>query len=376
MNAFVEQPPSPRPFRRIAVIGGGAWGTALAATAVKAGRDVTLWARRPEIAHEIAVERRNRAYLGDVDLPVRIKATAILAEALAGAEMALLVVPSRAVRDAAKAMRPALPPGAAVVVCAKGVEASGGLLMSAVVSEEAPDAPVGALSGPTFAAEVARDLPTAVVAASAMDGVAALDASRSLAARTAVSLTNGAFRVDVSDDVVGVEVGGAMKNVVAIACGVADGAGFGANMRAALLTQGLGEIRRLSEALGGRPETAAGLSGLGDLSLTCASTQSRNLRFGVQLGQGLSPEQTFDGEPVVVEGAANAVSITDLARRHGVRLPIAEAVRRIVHDRADIADTMTALWSRPLEAETTAIDLALTHPAPDLVEKTMEELVR
>lgn len=364
-----------KPYQRIAVLGGGAWGAALAATARRAGRDVTLWARREEIVRDINENRRNSAYLDDVVLPEGVRASTDLAETVADAEAVLLVTPSASIRQMARSLSVVLPASIPVIVCAKGIEPETGLLMTQIVTQEMPGQPVGALSGPTFAAEVARELPTAVTVASAFDDQHGREPETSIAARMALALSGGVFRVYVSDDLVGVEVGGAMKNVLAIACGVAEGARFGANMRAALITRGLDEMKRLAEAIGGRRETVTGLSGLGDLTLTCSSELSRNLRFGLELGRGVKPENAFDGQPVVVEGAPNSVSVTDLARKHGLDLPICETVRAIVHDRAEIAPTLIELWSRPLEAEPKALDLALDHPARDTVGERMGALI-
>lgn len=348
------------PYRRVLVAGGGAWGAALAAVAARAGREATIWARRPELAAELDRDKRNRAGLGDIALPEAIRAAADLAEAARGAEVALLAVPSVAVRAAARALAAALPPGAPIALCAKGIERGTGLLMSQVVASESPGRPVAVLSGPSFAEEVARDLPTAVAIAS---DCAAHQGEASVAARLAASLGTARFRPYLSDDMIGAEVGGTVKNVIAIMSGMAEGAGFGANARAALITRGLDEIQRLAEALGGRRETVAGLSGLGDLMLTASSPQSRNFSYGAQLGRRVPPAKLFGGRPVVVEGIENALSVTDLARRLGVRMPICEAVRAVVHEGEPFADAFERLWTAPLESEPRALDLELAHPA-------------
>lgn len=352
--------PGATPYRHLAVIGGGAWGSALAAAAARAGREVTIWARRPELAAEIDLHKTNGAAFGpDVALPRAVRATADLAAAASRAEAALLVVPSVSVRETARALAAALPAGAPVVLCAKGIERATGLLMSAVVLEESPGRGVGILSGPTFAAEVVRDLPTAVTIASPC---AASDGEASVAARMALSLGSERFRPYLSDDMTGAEVGGAVKNVVAIACGMAEGAGFGSNARAALITRGLDEIKQLAEALGGRRETVTGLSGAGDLMLTCSSTQSRNFSFGVQVGRGVPANSLFDGRPVVVEGVENALSVTELARRTGVGMPICELTRAVIHEGVDFARAFERLWTAPIESEPRAMDLELAHP--------------
>ncbi|MEZ5878544.1 MAG: NAD(P)H-dependent glycerol-3-phosphate dehydrogenase [Tepidamorphaceae bacterium] len=373
MNA--PEPPASRPqaYEKIAVIGAGSWGTALAAAAARAGRDVRLYARRPETAAEINRDRRNRAYLDDVPLPEGICAVSTLEDALHDADAVLLVVPSSGIRSMARKIAPLTPQGAPVVICAKGVETDSGLLLCDVAGEEMPGQPIAVLSGPTFADEVASDLPTTVTIAS--PPVPGEHLAEGVAAGLALALSAGSFRAYVSDDPVGVEIGGAMKNVIAIACGISRGAGFRANMTAALITRGLSEMTMLATRLGGRAETVAGLSGLGDLTLTCSSEQSRNLRFGLQLGAGATREQTFDGAHVVVEGVRNAVSVTDLARKQGLTLPICEAVRAIVHDDADIASTLGDLWAQPIEAESGELDVTFRHPDAEQARERIEELI-
>lgn len=330
----MTDPRAAAPFARIAVLGGGAWGAALAGAAARAGTPVALWARRPEAAPP---------------MPEAVVVTDDLGAALAGAQVALLAVPSQALRAVAAAAHAAAPPGCAMALCAKGVERGTGLLLAQVLAEACPGRPVAALSGPSFAAEVARGLPTAVVIASPCAGGPAPEGS--VAARLAVSLSGPAFRPYVSDDLAGVEIGGAVKNVIAIASGMAAGAGFGDNARAALVTRGLDEILRLARALGGRAETVMGLSGLGDLMLTCSSPQSRNFALGHALGRGLTRAQAFEGRAVTVEGEENAVSVTDLARRLGVEAPICEAVRAVLHEGLPFAEAFARLWARPLRAE-------------------------
>lgn len=360
MNAVDHWTTQPRRYRTIAVLGAGAFGTGLAAAAARAGRRVHLYGRRPETVKDINRNRRNSAYLDDALLPAGIEASTDLHAVLTDADAVLLVVPSAQVRDMARAMRPYADKSIPVVICAKGVEPESGLLLSDVVREELPGQPVAALSGPTFADEVAADMPTTVtIAAELAEGERIQDG---IAAGLALSLSAGSFRAYVSDDLTGVEIGGAMKNVIAIACGISRGAGFRANMTAALITRGLAEMTRLAAKLGGRADTISGLSGLGDLTLTCSSEQSRNLRFGLQLGAGATREETFDGAPVIVEGVRNSVSVTDLARKHGLNLPICEAVRAIVHDGADMVETLGMLWARPIEAESHELDVTFRHP--------------
>jgi glycerol-3-phosphate dehydrogenase (NAD(P)+) len=280
-------------------------------------------------------------------------------------EAVAIVVPSTAVRAVARQVAAHLPPGVPVAVCAKGIEAETGLLMTQVAEEELGHRPVGCVSGPTFATETALGHPTAATVAFPFTYADRLRPDESPAARMAMSLTTESFRAYISDDLVGVEIGGAVKNVIAIACGMMTGAGFAENTRAALITRGVDEMKALAEALGGRRETVTGLSGMGDLTLTCSSPTSRNMSLGLQLGQRIPRAECFDGRPVVVEGEMNARSVTDLARRVGVSMPICEAVREILHHGAEPGATFAALWSRPIEAEPRAMDLSFDHPASD-----------
>lgn len=350
-------------FRTIAVLGAGSWGTALANTAALAGAEVTLWTRQRACASEINATHTNPVYLPEVNLSPNLRATTDLSIALQGAEAVLIVTPSAAIREVSRAAARHIAPDAPVAICAKGVEADTGLLMAQVATQELGDRPIGCLSGPTFARETALGHPTAATVAFPFTYADRLTPSDSSAARLAVSLTTESFRAYVSDDLTGVEVGGAVKNVIAIACGMMTGAGFAENTRAALITRGLDEMKRLTEALGGRRETLSGLSGIGDLTLTCSTPTSRNMSLGLQLGQGKRRADCFDGRPVVVEGELNSRSVTDLAHRLGIEMPICETVRAILHDGADIGSAFAALWARPIEAEPAAMDLAISHPA-------------
>lgn len=343
------------PDQRITVIGAGAWGTALAISAARAGRSVRLWARSPALARAMTEQRINERYLPHVPFPPGLSAHADFDSALRHAQLVLLVVPSQAVRSICRAMAPALPPGVPVVVCAKGIEHHSGLLMHEVLADCLPGHPPALLSGPSFAEEVGAGMPTAVTVASADADEARHD---SVAARVALALGTRVFRPYVSDDLVGVAVGGAVKNVLAIASGMATGLGFGANTRAAVITRGLEEVKRLSRALGGRDDTLSGLSGMGDLSLTCSSEQSRNMRFGIGLGSGLAKgNQRLE----LVEGADNVASVTELARRLGVEMPLCEAVRSVVMDGAPVTAAIEALMARPLRAEPDHVDVVLPH---------------
>lgn len=351
-----------RPFQSIAVLGAGSWGSALALTAAHAGRNVRLWGRSQGVVDEINSAHRNTRYLGEIDLPVEVIASSNLAEAVADAGCVLMVTPSTTIWEMARRLNCVLGRGVPVIVCAKGVELGSGKLMSEVAGEELPGHEIGALSGPTFADETAKRMPTAVTIASNFNVSTDTGDNDILAARVAVSLGTETFRPFISDDVIGVEIGGAVKNVLAILCGMVIGAGFAANTRAALITRGLDEMKALAEAVGGRRETVTGLAGIGDLILTCSSTQSRNLSFGMQLGQGIARDEIFGGKPVVVEGVANAASIMKLAASKGVSMPIVAAVYGVVHEGKDLAETFSKLWTGPFEAEPRAISIELPHP--------------
>jgi len=373
MTLVPDIPPSPLPFARICVIGGGAWGTALGVVAARAGRSVRIWMRDAALADEIAATGRNPRYLKDQELPPALEATSDMAAALERAEAILLATPSVTIRDMAERLDRAAPAGIPIFVCAKGIEAETGLLMSQVAEAAAPGRVVGTVTGPTFAGETAAGHPTAVTVACTSD--ASIPPARRAAARMALSLTTDAFRPYVSDDMVGVEVGGAVKNVIAIACGVLAGAGFGENTRAALITRGLDEMKELAVCLGGRRETVTGLGGLGDLMLTCSSRQSRNFSYGFRRGQGMPDDQVFEGRPVVVEGRTNAVTVTDLARRLGLVMPICEMVRAIVAEDRPIGEAFAAYWAAPIQAEPRALDLEFPHPAEDAAARRFEDLM-
>ncbi len=323
--------------RHLGVVGGGAWGTALACLGRRAGRQVTLWSRDPVISAAIAGERRNEVYLPGLPLEAGIEAAPGL-EALAACDAILLVCPAQAVRDVAAR----LPGSAPVVICAKGIEASTGLLMPEVLAEILPGRAVAMLSGPSFAEEAVQGLPTAVSIATRDAGL-----GRDLAA----SLAAGAFRPYWTDDIAGVSVGGAVKNVLAIAAGIVEGRGLGHNAAAALTTRGFAEMARLGLALEARLETLTGLSGLGDLVLTCHGPLSRNRTLGVALGQGATLAQHLAGKRQVVEGAATAPAVLSRAARLGIEMPICTAVDAILHRGADLDEEIRALLARPLRRE-------------------------
>jgi len=328
---------------RVAVIGAGAFGTALACVARRAGSEAVIWARDPAIADSIGRGDGNPAYLPDIALESGIRATSDAAVALDGADAVLLAVPSQFVRDVSARLRPHMPVGVPLVLCAKGIERGSCALMTEVVADTLPDAPVAVLSGPTFAREVAQGLPTAIT-------LAAADAE--MGERLARMIGSAAFRPYYSDDVVGAEIGGAAKNVIAIACGIMVGRGMGDNARAATMTRGLAEIVRLGRAMGARGETLMGLSGVGDLSLTCNGMLSRNLTLGVALGEGKPLDEILGARRGVTEGVATAASIVALAERKAVDMPIARGVDSIVNRGADIDLAIAEVLSRPFRAET------------------------
>jgi glycerol-3-phosphate dehydrogenase (NAD(P)+) len=324
-------------FERIAVVGGGAWGTALALTCTRAGRSVSLWESDPANAAHLAVHRESR-FLPGVRLDDRIAVVADLAEA-GRAEAILLVVPAQAVRAVMKALSPLLTPGTPVIVCAKGIERGTQKFMTEVVGECAPSATPAVLSGPSFAADVARGLPTAVTLAAA---------DEALAAALAKAIGSATFRPYRSTDVRGVELGGAAKNVLAIAAGVVTGRGLGASALAALTTRGFAELARFGRAYGAKAATMTGLSGLGDLLLTCSSPQSRNFSFGIELGRGQKPEDIHGG---LAEGVFTAPVLLAMARERAIDMPIATAVAALLDGTLTVDAAIESLLTRPLKAE-------------------------
>ncbi|HEX9460964.1 MAG TPA: NAD(P)H-dependent glycerol-3-phosphate dehydrogenase [Alphaproteobacteria bacterium] len=332
------------PFQRLAIIGAGAWGTALAIAVRRGNRitDIPLWAHEHEVAADINARRVNEAFLPGLEIPPGVHATADLGSAIGQADVALIAVPAQHVRAVAERCAGALRPGTILVLCAKGIELNSGKLMSEVLAEACPTARLAVLSGPTFAAEVAAGKPTAVTLA-CREGPAG-------AALTA-TIGSAALRPYLTDDIVGAQIGGAVKNVIAIACGIVDGRHLGDNARAALIARGLSEMTRLGIALGGRRETLMGLSGLGDLALTCNGQQSRNLSLGIALGKGKTVAEALSGRRAVVEGVDTAAAVLALARRQGVDMPIVAAVDSILHHGADINRTVASLLERPFKSE-------------------------
>ena len=327
------------PYSRISVLGGGAWGTALAIAAVAAGRDTLLWAREDDVVTAINQDGENKRFLPGVSLPKSLRATGTLKDA-AEADALLVVVPAQVLGEFARALAPLIAPGTPLVICAKGIEKNTGRLVNEVLRDAMPGATLAILSGPSFARDVAKGLPTAVTIA----------AQGETSARLQASLNSPAFRPYASDDITGVALGGAAKNVYAIACGVV-AMGGADHARAALLARSFAELARLGEALGAKPETLMGLSGLGDLVLTATSKSSRNFSFGVELGQGKSvTELSAPGHPLA-EGVATAPALVKRARAEGVELPIAEAMADLLSGALPLGEALMRLMSRRLKTE-------------------------
>ncbi|MDE2403841.1 MAG: NAD(P)-dependent glycerol-3-phosphate dehydrogenase [Sphingomonadales bacterium] len=324
---------------RIGVIGAGAWGTALAQMLAQDGTPVLLWAREDGLAEEINDRHANTPFLPGIPLAPAIHATRDLA-ALAHLPTLLVVVPAQFLASALRGLPDARRD---LVLCAKGIEAGSGRLMLDIAGEAAPSAQLAVLSGPTFAREVALGLPTAITLACA-GGEAQWQ-------RLSAQIARPTFRPYYSDDVVGAEIGGAVKNVLAIACGVVEGLDLGENARAALIARGFAEMLRFGEALGGRAETLSGLCGLGDLVLTCASTASRNFSLGKALGEGQTAAEALSGKLSVAEGAATAPVLAELAARRGIAMPIVAAVDRLLKGDAPARQVVSELLARPLTAE-------------------------
>jgi glycerol-3-phosphate dehydrogenase (NAD(P)+) len=322
----------------VAVIGGGAWGTALAQMLASDGRDVLLWARESEVVDEINAHRRNTPFLPSAQLAPTIRATGNIGD-LAGIPVVLVVSPAQ---HSAGVLSTLPAPPQDLVLCNKGIEQTSGRLMNHVASEACPGSEVAVLSGPTFAHEVAAGLPTAVTLA--------CGGGREQWERLKPVIARPAFRPYFSDDVAGAEIGGAVKNVLAIACGVVDGLGLGQNARAALIARGYAEMLRFGEALGARPETLAGLCGLGDLVLTCSSTSSRNFSLGKALGEGRSAAELMADRRTVAEGAHTAPVLARLAAEHAVDMPIVDAVGALLGG-APAGQVVQQLLARPLRAE-------------------------
>ncbi len=329
-------------FASVGVIGGGAWGTALAQVAARAGLEPLLWAREAEVVAAINGAHQNPLFLPGVTLDDRVRATDDLA-ALAERDLILAVPPAQHLRGVLSTFGSRLKPGQPVVLCSKGIEQGSLKLMTEVLAETAPQTRAAVLCGPSFAGEVARGLPSAVTLACADDA---------LGEAIAEALATPAFRPYWTDDLIGAEAGGAVKNVLAIACGIAEGRGLGRSAHAALVTRGFAELTRLAVALGGEAQTVAGLCGLGDLVLTCSSPQSRNMSLGLALGRGMSLAEALGPGHMVVEGAETAPALRELSARLGLETPICEAVAAVLAGERGLDEAIGGLLSRPLRAET------------------------
>jgi glycerol-3-phosphate dehydrogenase (NAD(P)+) len=332
------------PQHPIAVLGAGSWGTALAIHLADSGHDVLLWGNEPEHIKLLSEQRCNQKYLPGITFPDKLQLTDSLEQALASPSWVLIAIPSHAYRSFIRKNAHLFKAETGIAWASKGLEAGTGKLIHQVIEEELPHCKkLAVMSGPTFAGEVARHLPTAITVASR---------SESLSTQISDDLHSGCFRVYLSSDLVGVELGGSFKNVLAIAAGAADGLGFGANTRAALITRGLAEMMRLGEAIGGHRETFMGLAGVGDLILTCTDDQSRNRRTGLLLAQGKSLDQVKQEVGQEIEGIKTAKEVVNLARKYDVEVPISEQVYRVLYENCPIDEAVRALLGRKSSQET------------------------
>lgn len=327
------------------MIGGGAFGTAMACVVRRSGHDVTLWAREPEVVAALNADRANPRFLPGVPVLAGIVATGDLAAA-ASADFLLLAPPAQHVRSVTTALRPHLEASTPVVACSKGIERGTCALMSEVIAETLPETPVAVLSGPSFAAEIGIDLPTAVALACA---------DRALGDRLARDIENPRFRLCVSDDLIGAQLGGVLKNVVAIACGIVTGRKLGSDARSMLVALGLGETVRLGLAMGARLETFLGLAGIADMDLSCHSPTSRNMSLGIALGQGRKLAEVLAERVTVQEGVHSAAGVAALAGRHGVEMPVAAAVDRVLNHGADMDEAIGRLLAQPAPFDRAAV---------------------
>lgn len=328
-------------FKTFGVIGAGAWGTAIAQMLAREGQTVHLWAREPEVAETINTARENTLFLKGVPLKAQIRATNRL-EDLGAADAIFAVAPAQHTRATLRALRASLKPGTPVVLCSKGIELATGEFMTQVLKDELPEAVPAVMSGPSFAIDVAKGLPTAVTLA--MEDAA-------LGAELIQAISTPTFRPYLGADLLGAEVGGSVKNVLAIACGIALGKGLGRSAHAALIARGYAEMTRLALSLGAEAETLTGLSGLGDLVLTCSSETSRNMSLGLALGQGERLEDILGARNAVTEGVATAPVLRRLARARGIEMPICEAVAAVIEGEIGVDEAITALLMRPVKAE-------------------------
>ncbi len=327
--------------KTIGIIGGGAWGTALAQVYAIAGKNVILWAREEDVVSSINTRHENTPFLPGQPISTNIKATNNLADA-AKADALLIVTPAQYLRITLDHLKPHLNESTPLIICAKGVEIKTGALMSQIVAEIMPKSPIAILTGPTFAAEIAKGLPSAMTLA--MN-------NKEEAEKIAESLNTRSLRLYASDDVIGAQVGGAVKNVIAIACGVIEGKQLGNSARAALVTRGLAEIARLASALGAKKETLMGMCGVGDLLLTCSSMQSRNFSLGVALGQGKSLKDILAQRNSVTEGVYTAEALMVMAKNNAVEMPISEAMYKCLSEGVSVDEMIARMLDRPVKSE-------------------------
>jgi glycerol-3-phosphate dehydrogenase (NAD(P)+) len=327
---------------KISVVGAGAWGTALANLLTENEHEVMLWAHEPDVAESVNANAENRRFLAGVPLHRDLRATTVIEQSLEGASLVLFVAPSHVLRQVAASASRHVPVGTPLVVATKGIDRERLSLMTEVVEEEIPGRPIVALSGPSFALEVANHLPTAIVAASDSP-----DAAQTVQR----ALSTSAFRVYTQGDVIGVELGGALKNIMAVATGISDGLQLGFNARAALITRGLAEMTRLGVKMGAQPATFAGLAGIGDLVLTCTGSLSRNRSVGLEIGRGATLSEVLQGRETVAEGVTTTESAKKLAEKHGVEMPIVNAVHRVLFERQPARWALVELMTRDLKGE-------------------------
>ena len=326
---------------KIGVIGAGAWGTALAHTLANEGKEVTLWARTPEIVATIEAMQENDKYLPGIRLNDTLKTTESLTKA-ANADVLLIVTPAQHIRKTLEALKADAGNGKPVVICSKGIELESGLLMSQVAKEVLPNGKIAIMTGPTFAHEIAKGHPSAMTLAM-QDKELGQELSEEIGART--------LRLYYSDDVIGTQIGGAVKNVIAIACGAVIGRGLGESSRAALVTRGLAEMGRLAFAMGAQKETLMGMCGVGDMILTCSSMQSRNYSFGIEIGKGKSPQEILETRSAVTEGFYTSKALMTLAKKNAVDMPICESVYECLNEGLDFKDAIEKMLDRPVRKE-------------------------
>ncbi len=327
--------------KKLGVIGAGAWGTALATVSVRAGLDTLIWAREDEVVDSINSSHENHLFLEGVALDPALIATSDMAD-MADRDVILLVAPAQHLRSVSAQLRDNISVKAPVLICSKGIEVASGKLMSRVLEETMPDNPIGVLGGPTFAAETSRNMITAITLAMT-DEKLGLEIVKALGQPT--------FRPYFSTDVIGAQIGGAIKNIIAIASGIVAGLGLGENAKAALITRGLNEMQRFGLSRGAEAETMMGLSGVGDLVLTCSSLLSRNMSLGKALGEGKSFKEIMDGRISVSEGAHTVEVVHKIAVEEGIEMPITEAVYRIIYDGDSVEEVMNDLMTRPFTKE-------------------------